>query len=150
MHIQPDTPYHEALAALALEIGLDPGDLAEREELVIDAVAVGFSARRHAGAQGIEMVCKVGPLPQPPSLSLLRLLLQANTLGFVTAGATLGLQHNADALVLASLHPLNMPPVALARACRTLAETAAVWLLAIDQGLDQTDTAATDHRIFRG
>lgn len=145
----PDTPYHAAIAALALEIGLDPQGLAECEELIIDGIPVAFRASRHAGVQGMEMACKVGPLTQQP-LPVLRLLLQANTLGFITGGATLGLQHGADDVVLASAHPLGTPPAALARACRMLTDIAGTWSAVLQQNFAQADPAPGDTAFFRG
>lgn len=132
-----DEQYRAALAALALEIGVDAQALAAREELVIDGIAVGLSRVKRAGGDAIQGVCKIGLLPRQPSVALLRLLLQANTLGRATGGATLGLQHAADDLVLASVHPMDTPPAALARGCRTLVEVVAVWAEALDKGLGQ-------------
>lgn len=136
-----DEPYRAALAALAFEIGVDSQALAAREELVIDGLPVGLSRVKRAGGDAIQAACKIGPLPAQPSVALLRLLLQANTLGRATGGATLGLQHAADELVLASAHPLGTPPAALARACRTLVEVAAIWAVVVDQGQSSAATA---------
>ncbi len=136
-----DEPYRAALAALAVDIGVDAQVLAAREELVINGLPVGLSRVERAGGDAIQAACKIGPLPQQPSVALLRLLLQANMLGAATGGATLGLQHAADDIVLASVHPLDTPPAALARACRTLMEVAAIWAAVLEQGLDQPVTA---------
>ncbi|MOA38662.1 Tir chaperone protein (CesT) [compost metagenome] len=95
-----------------------------------------------AGGAAIQAACKIGPLPAQPPLALLRLLLQANTLGPATGGATLGLQNAADDIVLASVHPLDTPPAALARACRTLVERAAIWAAAVHHPLPAAATAA--------
>lgn len=132
-----DAPYRAALAALALEIGVDAEALAAREELVIDGVPIGLSRVERAGGIAIQAACKIGPLPPRPPVALLRLLLQANTLGPATGGATLGLQNAADDMVLASVHPLDTPPAALARACRTLFEVAAIWASALENSQDQ-------------
>ncbi|MCT9812366.1 type III secretion system chaperone [Acidovorax sp. Be4] len=137
-----DEQYRAALAALALEIGVDAQALAVREELVIDGIPVGLSRVQRAGGDAIQGACKIGLLPRQPSVALLRLLLQANTQGRATGGATLGLQHAADELVLASVHPLDTPPAALARGCRTLVEVAAVWAAAVHQPLPVAATAA--------
>ncbi len=136
-----DEQYRAALTALALEITVDAQALAVREELVIDGIAVGLSRVKRAGGDAVQAACKIGLLPLQPSVALLRLLLQANTLGRATGGATLGLQHAADELVLASVHPLDTPPAALARACRTLVEVAAIWAVAVDQGQPSAVTA---------
>lgn len=136
-----EEPYRAALAALAFEIGIDAQALAASEELVIDGLPVGLSRVKRAGGDAIQAACKIGPLPAQPPVALLRLLLQANTLGRATGGATLGLQHAADDIVLASVHPLDTPPAALARACRTLVEVAAIWAVAVDQGQSSAATA---------
>ncbi len=128
-----DENYRAALAALALEIGLDALALTAREELVVDGLAIALSWVKRAGGGAIQVACKIGPLPQQAPVALLRLLLQANTLGATTGGATLGLQHAADDIVLASVYPLETPPVALARACRTLVEVAAIWSVALER-----------------
>lgn len=136
------TSYHQALATLALDIGVDPQALAERQELLINGIALAFFPIRRAGVPAMEMACKVGPLPPRPPLALLQLLLQANTLGAATGGATLGLQHAADELVLASVHALDTPASALARACRVMAEAADLWIEAVERGLAQPAAAA--------
>lgn len=128
-----DENYRAALAALALEIGVNAQALTASEELVVDGLAIALSLVERAGGGAIQVACKIGPLPQQAPLALLRLLLQANTLGATTGGATLGLQHAADDIVLTSAHPLDTPPVALARACRTLVEVAAIWAVALER-----------------
>lgn len=135
-------PYREALAALAVDIGVDPQALAERQELLVDGIVLAFFPVQRAGTPAIQLACKVGSLPPQPPPSLLRLLLQANTLGAATGGATLGLQHGADDLVLASAHALDTPAPALARACRALTDAAAAWSAALQRGLGQPGTAA--------
>lgn len=127
--------YHQALAALALDIGVDPQAFSEYQELLVDGIALAFFPIRRAGVPAIQLACKVGPLPPQPPLALLRLLLQANTLGAATGGATLGLQHTADDVVLVSAHALDTPAPALARACRLLVEAAGIWMAALERGL---------------
>lgn len=144
MQLPEKEQYREALDMLAREIGLDARALAVHDELVVNGVPVVFSLVRRTGAHVVQMACKVGPLPPHPSLSLLRLLLQANTLGAATGGATLGLQNCADDIVLVSEHPLDTPQVALARACRTLAEMATVWSDALHRSMfESLGTPAT-------
>lgn len=126
--------YREALAALALEIGVDAQALADQQALVVDGVTLGLAHVQTPGGEGIQVACKVGPLPPNATAETLRLLLQANTLGPVTAGATVGLQHGADDVVLARRHPLDTPPAALARACQAQSQVATLWAAALAQG----------------
>lgn len=144
-----DEQYRDALAALALEIGLDPQDLAAHEQLVMDGVCVQLALVRRLGGVAIRGACKIGPLPRQPSEALLRLLLQTNTLGEATGGTTVGLQNAADDLVLASAHPLDTPAQALARACRTLAQVAMAWRAALDNGWGQTSAATASSTASR-
>lgn len=134
--------YREALAALALEIGVDPDAFAEREELLVNDVALAFSAVQRTGTPAIQVACRIGSLSSQPPLPLLRLLLQANTLGAATGGATLGLQQATDDLVLSSVHALETPAPALARVCRVLVEAATLWTSALERGLGQPGTTA--------
>jgi hypothetical protein len=133
--------YRAALTALALEVGLDAQDLNKEQTLIVGDVALSLSLTEDTGGGAIQCACKVGPLPPQSPVSALRLLLQANTLGPSTAGATFGLQHSADDLVLEQRHPLDMPPAALARACRAQAEAALLWAAAIAQRQPQVTAA---------
>ncbi len=128
--------YHAALADLAIHIGVDAPALAERQELVIDGAAIALAYVDDGLGGAMQGACRVGaqPLPAEPPAGLLPLLLQANTLGPATRGATLGLQQSGH-LVLASRQPLDLPPERLAQAWRDLAETSTAWAAAIDQGL---------------
>lgn len=128
--------YHTALADLAVHIGVDAAALAARQELIIDGAAIALAYVDDGLGGAMQGACRVGaqPLPAEPPAGLLPLLLQANTLGPATRGATLGLQRSGH-LVLASRQPLDQPSERLAQAWRDLAEVAAGWATAIDQGL---------------
>lgn len=131
--------YHCALADLATHIGLDAPALADRQELVIDGTAIALKYVDDGLGGAMQGACRVAAqsLPADPPASLLALLLQANTLGPATRGATFGLQQSGH-LVLASRQPLDLPPERLAQAWRDLAEASSAWAIAIDQGLGHT------------
>lgn len=128
--------YHTALADLAHHIGMDGQALGTHQELVIDGAAIALAYVDDGLGGAMEGACRVGghPLPADPPAGLLPWLLQANTLGPATRGATLGLQQSGH-LVLARRMPLDVAPEALARAWRDLAEVSVQWGAAIDQGL---------------
>lgn len=128
--------YLAALADLAVNIGVDAQALAARQELIIDGAAIALAYVDDGLGGAMQGACRIGaqPLPADPPATLLPLLLQANTLGPATRGATLGLQQSGH-LVLASRQPLDLPADRLAQAWRDLAESSAQWAAAIDQGL---------------
>ncbi|MGE8657679.1 MAG: type III secretion system chaperone [Achromobacter sp.] len=128
--------YHTALADLATHIGVPATALAARQELVIDGIAIALAYVDDGLGGAMQGACRIGtqPLPADPPAGLLPLLLQANTLGPATRGATLGLQQSGH-LVLASRQPLDQPSARLAQAWRDLAEVSAAWATALDQGL---------------
>ncbi|MCD2511727.1 type III secretion system chaperone [Comamonas endophytica] len=121
--------YALLLQGLAAQAGLDAGQLLASEEIVIDGVAVALS---QAGAC-LQCVCEVAQLPLEPPQELLHLLLQANTLGAPTRGATLGLLASRDALVLARRIPLDSSAQLAARTCRDLAAMSVLWAAVLPQ-----------------
>ncbi|KKB64221.1 hypothetical protein WM40_06920 [Robbsia andropogonis] len=137
-----DPKYVGALKALALEIGADAEALTACQTLVVGNVILTFSPTEDAGATTIQCACKIGPLPPEPSIDLLRLLLQANTLGPATAGATFALQLGADELVLEQRHSVDTPPAMLARACRNQAEAALAWAPALTHGTQRVSRSS--------
>ncbi|WP_028605268.1 type III secretion system chaperone [Ottowia thiooxydans] len=129
--------YEIALADLAQDIGLDGSALAQYEELVIDGVAIALSYEADEMGGSMQGACYVGtdPLSVDASSNLLRVLLQANTLGAPTLGATLGLQRSGR-LVLSRREPLDAPPDRLARVWGELADASARWAIALEEGLE--------------
>ena len=133
-----DEHYSAALAALALEIGVDAQALNEHQTIVVGEVTLVLSPVAGPDGIAIQCACKVGPLPPQPSADVLRLFLQANTLGSVTTGSSFGLQLNADDILLEQRYSIDTPPAALARACRAQCETSLIWAAALAQGLPHT------------
>ncbi|MET4580085.1 type III secretion system chaperone [Ottowia thiooxydans] len=129
--------YDIALAELAQDIGLDAAALARYEELIIDGVAIALSYEPDEMGGSMQGACYVGTesLPVDASPELLRVLLQGNTLGAPTLGATLGLQRSGR-LVLSRREPLDAPPSRLTNAWGELADASARWAEALDQGLE--------------
>jgi hypothetical protein len=128
--------YTAALHDLAVEIGVDAAEFIERQELIVDGASISFSLAKDTLGGSVISACRVGPLPANPSPELLRFILQANTLGEPTSGATFGMQHAGEYLVLARHDALDTPAARLSRACNKLASMAAVWTTAITRGLD--------------
>lgn len=131
--------YDIALAELAEDIGLDAAALAKYQELIIDGVAIALSYESDELGGAMQGACYIGtdPVPVDASPALLRVLLQANTLGHSTLGATLGLQRSGR-LVLSRREPLDTPPARLAHAWGELADASARWAVALDQGLENS------------
>lgn len=129
--------YEIALAELAQDIGLDAAALAKYQELVIDGIAIAISYEPDEMGGSMQGACYVGtdPLPVDASSDALQLLLQANTLGAATLGATLGLQRSGR-LVLSRREPLDAPPARLARAWGELADASTRWAGALEQDLE--------------
>lgn len=115
-------PLYEALLhGLAAQAGLDARALLASEELVIDGVVIVLSP---AGSD-LQCICEVGRLPAAPAPAVLQMLLQANTLGRPTRGATLGL--SGDSVLLAMRIPLESPAALAVQACRDLAAISLLW-----------------------
>lgn len=121
--------YRALLQAFAEQEGLDPAQLLDSEEIVIDGLVIALS---QAGA-ALQCMCEVAPLPLQPTEDLLQLLLQANTLGAPTQGATLGLLGGRDVLVLAKRIPLESSAELVARTCLDLAAMAVLWAAMLPQ-----------------
>lgn len=121
--------YQALLQAFAAQEGLDPAHLLDSEEIVIDGLVVALS---HAGAD-LQCMCEVAPLPPHPTEDLLLLLLQANTLGAPTQGATLGLLGSRDTLVLAARIPLDSSAQRVAHTCLDLAAMSVLWAAMLPQ-----------------
>lgn len=136
-----DEHYSAALTALATEIGVDAKALNDHQTLIVGEVTLILSPVAGPDGTAIQCACKVGPLPPHPSADMLRLLLQANTLGPVTAGSSFGLQLGADDIVLEQRYSVDTPTAALARACRAQCETSLIWAAALAQGLPLTSAA---------
>jgi hypothetical protein len=134
--MNPEERYKVALHDLAVEIGVDTAELIERQELIVDGTSIAFSLANDALGGSVVSACRVGPLPPNPSAKLMRLILQANTLGDPTLGATFGLQHSGEYLVLARRDALDTPAARLSRACNNLASMASLWTNALSRGLD--------------
>lgn len=130
-----DDPYRTALNALAIEIGVDADALLQSQTLIVDGTILSFSTVAAPAGAFIQCICKVEPTPSPLSREVLHALLQANTLGQITAGSSFGLQFESDTVVLGQRYPLDFPPEALARACRAQCETSRVWAAALAEGL---------------
>jgi len=128
--------YTTALHDLAVEIGVNPADLIQRQELIVDETPIAFSFANDALGGSVLSACRVGPLPPTPPPQLMRLLLQGNTLGEPTRGATVGLQHSGEYLILARRDALDTPATRLSRACNNLAHMASAWTNTITRGLD--------------
>ena len=133
-----DEHYSADLTALALEIGVDAQALNEHQTLVVGEVTLSLSPVAGPSGGAIQCACKVGPLPPHPSTDMLRLLLQANTLGPITTGSSFGLQLGADDILLEQRYSIDTPPAALARACRAQCETSLILAAALAQGLPLT------------
>ncbi|WP_423455461.1 type III secretion system chaperone [Ottowia sp. VDI28] len=127
--------YEIALAELAQDIGLDAAALTQYQELIIDGVAIALSYEPDSMGGSMQGACYVGtePLPVNAAPELLKLLLQVNTLGPATSGATLGLQRSGR-LVLSRREPLDAPPNRLAIAWGELADASARWAEALERG----------------
>ncbi len=120
----PTSTTHAALLeAMAAQAGLDAAELLAQQEIVIDGVVIVLSAADAA----LECVCEVATLAREPAPAQWRWLLQANTLGPATWGATLGLLGSPDALVLGQRVPLDAPVDVAIRTCRDLAAAALAW-----------------------
>lgn len=128
--------YTAALHDFAVEIGVDAGEFIERQELIVDGTSIAFSLAKDTLGGSIVSACRVGPLPADPGPELLRFILQANTLGEPTAGATFGMQHAGEYLVLARHDALDTPTAQLSKTCNKLATMASLWTNTITQGLN--------------
>lgn len=127
----PDA-YLTMLAALATHAGLDAEQLQERQELLIDDTVVVLSRAGDA----LECFCEVATFAHEPTAAQWQLLLQANTLGRPTQGATLGLLSSRDALLLGKRIPLDAPVAVAARACLDLAAMCLAWRVWLSQQND--------------
>lgn len=81
----------------------------------------------------LQCVCEVGQMPPEPAPQLLHVLLQANTLGAPTQGATLGLLSSRDAVVLAKRIALDSSAQRAARTCLDLAAMSILWAAVLPQ-----------------
>lgn len=84
--------YVAMLDGLAVQAGLDAAELRAHQEISLDGNVVALS---RAGA-ALQCVCAVLQFPPESPPRLLQLLMQANTLGRPTQGATLGLLRSRD------------------------------------------------------
>ncbi len=129
--------YEIALAELAEDIGLDAAGLLTYQELIIDGIAIALSYEPDEMGGTMQAACYVGAdtVAVNASSDVLRLLLQVNTQGPATLGATLGLQRSGR-MVLSRREPLDSPPDRLARAWGELATASALWADALENGLE--------------
>lgn len=128
-----DGQYHAALTELAMHAGDEPERLLATQELIIDGVGVNFSFVQDELGGAIQGACLVTTVIPEKPIELLRVLLQASTLGPSTGGATFGLKSQDTHLILARRMPLDTPPDVCAKAWRDLAESATRWASAIEQ-----------------
>ena len=128
-----DKQYHAALTELAMYAGDEPERLLAKQELIIDGVGINFSFVQDELGGAIQRACLVtAVIPEKP-IKLLRVLLQAGTLGSSTGGATFGLKSQDTHLIFARRMPLDTLPDVCAKAWRNLAESATRWASAIEQ-----------------
>ena len=137
--------YEIALTELAQDIGLDPVALVKYQELIIDGVAIALSFEPDEMGGSIQGACYVGvdSLAENTSSNVLKLLMQANTLGPATGGAALGLQRTGR-LVLSRREPLDTPPGRLAQVWGELSDASTRWANAMGHDIE----AATQQILF--
>lgn len=128
-----DEQYHVALTELAVHAGHEPRRVLASQELLIDGMTVSLSFVPDESCGAIQGVCLVTTVIPEKPIELLRVLLQASTLGPSTGGATFGLGRFDTHLILARRLPLDMPADVGAKAWRNLAECAKRWANAIEQ-----------------
>ncbi|MFA5487794.1 MAG: type III secretion system chaperone [Candidimonas sp.] len=134
--------YSSVVKELARHMGLAQIDLQKTPELEIDGVAValsGGSDAQGAWMQGAALVATLGRHRFSDRLG--ELLLQANTLGPATQGATFGMDFNSGHIVLARRLALDTPVRRLAVEWCRLAQAASAWAAAIENGTE-SDYAA--------
>ena len=129
--------YQLALEDFARDVGLDVAALARYQEIVIDEIPIALSYEPDEMGGSIQGACYVGtdPIPVDASIDLLQILLQANTLGAPTGGATLGMQRSGR-LVLSRREPLDSPPARLARVWSELSAASTLWAQAFEEDLE--------------
>ena len=128
-----DEQYQAALTALGVYVGYEPERLLSTQKLVIDGVRVSFSFVQDELGGAIQGECLVTQVIPDKPIELLRVLLQASTLGSSTGGATFGLNSMDTHLILARRIPLDTPIDVCAKAWRDLAENATLWASAIEK-----------------
>ncbi len=132
--------FDEFVQALAQHLGLDPVQLAQSQELVVDDLAVGFLHEAGEGDDPGDFVffSRLGS-PQPVDAPAVhKVLLQANSLWLGTAGFTLGLHGGSGDILLCGRWPLLAPasPEAFMALLDPFVATALLWRGYIDGSLE--------------
>ncbi len=128
MSSEMEKAYRHALMRLAEHVGVSTDALLQSEELTIDGVPVGLSLDGDTeGDPVIQVFCAVGVIPGNDAAHVYRELLRANAFGVDTQGATFGMQHGADRVVLAQKLGADAETQTLAETMRHLAHLAHAW-----------------------
>ncbi len=132
--------FDEFVQALAACLGLDPVQLAQCQELVVDDLEVGFLHEEGEGDDPGDFVffSRLGA-PQPVhEAAVHKILLQANSLWLGTAGFTLGLHAGSGDILLCGRWPLvpEATPEAFMQVLDPFVATALLWRSYIDGSLE--------------
>lgn len=121
--------YHELLRQAAIAMAIAPDQLLRTEEIAIDGNVIGLAHEPAGDRPGdIQLFTEVGQLPVDTGASLLRGLLEANYMGVGTGGCTLGVQQDANTVMLWGRFPLErLDPGALLDLLGRFADVAAFW-----------------------
>ncbi len=132
--------FDEFVQALAQYLGLDPVQLAQSQELMVDDLAIGFLHEEGQAEDPGDFVffSRLGA-PQPVDAPAVhKILLQANSLWLGTAGFTLGLHAGSGDILLCGRWPLlpEATPEAFMPLLDPFVATALLWRGYIDGSLD--------------
>ncbi|MES2634748.1 MAG: CesT family type III secretion system chaperone [Pseudomonadota bacterium] len=120
--------YDELIRAFAAHIGLDGELLAKTQEVMIDGLSVGLACEGMEGAFDLLYFVDLGAPPAERAPAVYRTLLQANNLWAGTGGATLGLQADTGAVILAGRIDLaSVTPEGLAAMLDGFTDTGQFW-----------------------
>lgn len=121
--------YHQLLRQAAIAVAIAPDQLLRTEEIAIDGNVIGLAHEPDADRPGdIQLFTEVGRLRADTGASQLRGLLEANYMGVGTGGCTLGVQQDADTVMLWGRFPLERLDLgALLDLLGRFADVAAFW-----------------------
>ena len=135
--------YTELLQDLAPQLGLPPASFVDTQELVLDDLKIGFDFQPlDPNMPTVGDVVFFSVLGRPAAereAEVHRLLLQGNNLWAGTMGATLGVQQEGGAVVLAMRLPLEgLNAEHLLQVLDSYADTARFWAAAVAGKLSTT------------
>jgi len=140
--------YNKLLTDLARHLGLDEAEgLIQTQELALDDFRVGFNYApldvNEPTIGDIEFFTLLGRPDAAREAAVHRLMLEGNNLWAGTGGATLGVQRESGAAVLAMSLPVETTTAqALAEALGAFAEVAVFWRAVVSGQADAQSPAA--------